>query len=190
MAGGNIEIEVKFPLLNAQEVLSWLGKNAKPKYESRQLDEYFNAPHRDFFAGDRVDDWLRLRREANGKCSINYKHWHQTETESFYCDEFESGVESPDNMRKILTALQFKPLVKVDKIRRAFELSDVEIAIDEVEGLGFFIEAEYYGSAADKAKIKGKLVAAIKNTGAKTGPEDARGYPYWLLEKIGFIKKH
>jgi adenylate cyclase class 2 len=188
MAHGGIEIEVKFPLLNPDEVLDWLSKNAEFKYESRQIDEYFNAPYRNFFAGERVDDWLRLRSEDSGKCSINYKHWYQTETESFYCDENESEVSSADDMRRILTSLQFAPVIKLDKLRRAFRLGDAEIAVDEVEGLGFFIEAEHYGPGTDKEKIKRDLIAAIKKTGAKTGPEDHRGYPYHLLKQTGFIK--
>jgi adenylate cyclase class 2 len=188
MAHDGIEIEVKFPLLNPKETLGWLGKNAEFKYERRQIDEYFNAPHRDFFAGERVDDWLRLRSEDGGKHSINYKHWHQSETESFYCDESESEISSADDMRRILASLQFAPVIKVDKLRRAFRLGNAEIAVDEVDGLGFFIEVEHYGDGADKEKIKRDLIASIKKMGAKTGPEDHRGYPYHLLKQKGFIK--
>jgi adenylate cyclase class 2 len=178
---------VKFPLLNPEEVLVWLGKNANFEYESRQLDEYFNAPHRDFFAGETVDDWLRLRNEANGKRSINYKHWYQTEISSFYCDEFESGVSSVESMRDILIALQFKPVIKVDKLRRAYKYGDIEFAVDDVKELGFFIEAEYCGDRDDKEKVRDDLIAAIEKAGAKVGPEDSRGYPYRLLERKGYI---
>lgn len=188
MASDNIEIEVKFPLINPNEVLEWLKKNAEKKYESRQVDEYFNAPHRNFFEKTKIDDWLRLRQEEGGKYSINYKHWHQTEEKSFYCDELESEVSSIENMRKILISLQFDPVIKVDKLRRAFKYGDIEIAVDEVDDLGFFIEAEYYGDENEKEKIKGDLIEAVKKTGANIGPADSRGYPYWLLKKKGYIK--
>ena len=187
MAKCNIEIEVKFPLLNPSVVLEWLSKNAEALYESRQVDEYFNAPHRNFLGGVTVDDWLRIREESNGKRSINYKHWYQSEVASHYCDEFETAIESPDSMRKILGALQFETMIKVDKLRRAFKYKDIEFAIDEVAELGSFIEAEYLGDKTDVTEVNAYLIAAISEVGAEVGPVDVRGYPYWLMERKGLI---
>ena len=191
MAKGNIEIEVKFPLNNPEDTLAVLARVAEYLYESRQVDEYFNAPHRDFFGRETVDDWLRIRTEANGKASFNYKHWYQTLESSSHCDEFETGVESADAVRKILGALQFEPVIKVDKLRRAFKYGDIEIAVDDVKDLGFYIEAEYCGDGdiSDKEKIKDELAAALHEIGADLGEVDTRGYPYYLLERSGFIKK-
>ncbi|MCL2439027.1 MAG: class IV adenylate cyclase [Alphaproteobacteria bacterium] len=189
MAHENIEIEVKFALTNPDTVIAWLEKNAKFEYESRQIDEYFNAPHRNFFGRPTVDDWLRIREESNGKKSVNYKHWHQTVGNSSWADEWETEIASPADMRNILLQLQFEPVIKVDKRRKTFKLGATEFSIDQVEGLGFFIEAEYCGPAADKDAIKVELIEKIKSIGAAIGEPDTRGYPYWLLERKGYIKQ-
>ena len=40
--------------------------------------------------------------------------------ESCYCDEYETGIESLDKVKKILTVLNFKSLVTVDKIKKTW----------------------------------------------------------------------
>jgi adenylate cyclase class 2 len=50
-----------------------------PLGEDRQIDTYFNAPHRDFLAGEIASEWLRLRTETSDhtaeRTSINFKRW-------------------------------------------------------------------------------------------------------------------
>ncbi|MCL2338566.1 MAG: hypothetical protein FWC51_01260 [Proteobacteria bacterium] len=57
MSKNNLEIEIRFPLKNIAETLNKLNRIAEFKYSNRQIDTYYNAPHRDFFANaPAVDD--------------------------------------------------------------------------------------------------------------------------------------
>ena len=73
--GKNIEVELKFKLLNRAPVEKFLASQADFKYESLQHDIYYNAPDRDFLANQgNISEWLRIRVEGD-KAQINYKDW-------------------------------------------------------------------------------------------------------------------
>lgn len=51
-------------------------------------------------------------------------------------------VEDGDELESIILHLGFEPYVKVRKTRRTAHFGDIELCIDEVDGLGTFVEAE------------------------------------------------
>lgn len=66
---------------------------AKPSPETRQIDAYYNAPHRDFLAAGAISEWLRVRTEERGS-SINFKRWHPVDVLiKTRADEYETKVE-------------------------------------------------------------------------------------------------
>ena len=76
----HIEVEVKYALPDPASLIERLAElDAVPLGEDRQVDTYFNAPHRDFLAGEIVSEWLRLRAETGDhsadRASINFKRW-------------------------------------------------------------------------------------------------------------------
>jgi adenylate cyclase class 2 len=72
MAHENIEIELKFPLKNPEEVAKFLNEKAELKSRDvTQKDTYFTAPHRDFLAVKYPFEWLRLRESEKG-ASMDY----------------------------------------------------------------------------------------------------------------------
>ena len=133
----DVEIELQMSVEFVKPLLNFLEKNGSFQYETHQIDEYFSPPHRDFLAVRPVKEWLRLRN-ADGKHSVNYKNWHYEAdgTTSYYCDEYETKVENLDKIKKIFEALNFKPLVVVNKIRKIWMYKDFEISLDAVRGLG------------------------------------------------------
>jgi predicted adenylyl cyclase CyaB len=143
----DIEIELKLPLLNGEEVESFLHKSATFKYESFQ---------------------------------------HDTKLKT-HCIEYETNVDSYDQLRKILEALNFAKLVDVKKTRKAWDYMDTEVSVDSVEGLGSYIEVEYKGRLTEVKKAREHLFDVLKTIGAKTGKLDLRGYPYLVLEKQGLL---
>ncbi|MCL1892451.1 MAG: class IV adenylate cyclase [Alphaproteobacteria bacterium] len=190
MSKNNIEIELRFPLKNADAVIARLNRDAIKKYENRQIDTYYNAPHRDFFArAPSVDDWLRLQN-SDGKYSINLKSFFpKGALKSTHCDEYESGIENMEALEKIFAALDFKPVIRVDKKRIAFAFKNTEIAIDEVAELGTFIEVEY--DCDDDCTIESAreyLYGIVKEIGADVGEEYDFGYAFDLMERQGLVK--
>lgn len=179
----NTEIEIKVRVENTALLVEYLDERAKFKGQQQQVDEYFTPAHRDFTSARPTIEWLRLR-DADGKASINYKHWHVGDDGRMnHCDEYETGVENVGLVRKIFEALNFRSLIVVDKVRRSWQYRDYGISIDLVKGLGEFIEVEYKGElqGADPKKITDAMVAWLK--GFKCGKihRNWQGYPFLLL---------
>ncbi len=56
--------------------------------------------------------------------------------------EHEVTVDDPIKMMDILTSIGFRPEVNVKKTRQKAYFNEYEICLDQVEGLGSFIELE------------------------------------------------
>jgi adenylate cyclase class 2 len=192
MANKDVEIEIKLPLKNPEEVTAFLNAHAKVlAVNVSQKDSYFVPTHRTFLHCRYPFEWLRLRQSPKG-ASINYKHFHpENSREHDYCDEFETAVDNPAAMVKILKSLDFQEAVVVEKVRTTWLMNDVEVAIDEVRDLGTFIELEANGHFTNPREAKTHLFYVLKELKAKVGEEDLRGYPFRILEKQGheFEKK-
>jgi adenylate cyclase, class 2 len=178
----NVEVEFKHTLTDPEKLAARLAElGADSLGRARQTDTYFNAPHKDFLAHDVVSEWLRLRVEPSG-ASVNFKRWLPVGVvESTHCDEFESLIDDADAVRKILESLDFTEMVVVDKTRTQWRLEDVVVALDEVDGLGSFVEFEYSGDAEIVEVATEHLHAVIAKIGVELGERDRRGYPYLLL---------
>ena len=58
-------------------------------------------------------------------------------------DEYEFAVDDGNMARQMLTALGWQEVVTVDKVRLESKTEDYTICVDEVAGLGLFIELEF-----------------------------------------------
>lgn len=174
------EVEKKYRIPDPDVLKAILAKRGGSKKKAtRQVDEYFNAPHKDFLAPEKITEWVRVRT-GDTQSSVNYKCWHLG-TEADHADEFETPIEDPVAMRKILEALGFTSMITVDKTREAWRLPDVEIAFDTVVGVGDFAEFEFKGAAEDPADALSQLDALITSLEVTMGDQINKGYPHMLL---------
>lgn len=187
MANKDIEIEVKFPLKNSEDVRSFLDKHGQKISEHiRQKDVYYTPIHRHFLKYQYPFEWLRLRTTSKGSF-ITYKHFHPENSHiTNYCDEFETKIESIETMEKIFAAIDIKEVATIDKSRSTWVFENVEIVIDEVKELGVFMELEAKGHFDDAKVGKAHLYAVLEMLSADVGEEDLRGYPFKLLENKGY----
>ncbi|MER7043877.1 class IV adenylate cyclase [Streptomyces jumonjinensis] len=179
------EVEQKYRLTGpAQPVKSTLTRlEAKPGTPSRQIDTYYNAPHRDFLATEIISEWLRVRVE-DATASLNFKRWHPLEAAmKTHCDEYESTVSDPEAITRLLAALDYKKIAVVDKVREEWTTSDGQIAVafDEVADLGTFIEFEFKGEADSVEAATACLDEFIADLGAALGERVHAGYPHLVL---------
>lgn len=138
----NTEIEKKFIVPNKQKIIRMFEQKGTRVYKRRQIDEYYIPQHRDFLKEKHPFEWLRLRIEKNA-CTLTYKYWHAEGSDlPTYCDEFETSIGNRESFEQILKALDFKKVVVVDKVRIAYEIDNFEIAVDDIKGLGTFVEVE------------------------------------------------
>ncbi|MDD5182340.1 MAG: class IV adenylate cyclase [Candidatus Nanoarchaeia archaeon] len=182
------EVELKFPLLNPNELVDRLNSIAKSdKQGNFQKDTYYNPAHRNFLSVRPVFEWLRLRESKKG-FSLNYKKWHNGGGANVVsCDEFETKVDDIEALKKLFENLNFKELVTVEKNRNMWDYKDTEIAIDDVKGLGNFIELEAKGNFTSIEDAKKHLYSILREIGAKVGEQDFEGYPFLLLKKKGLL---
>ncbi len=179
----NIEIEIQVNIENSKPLLDFLEKNARFVSEKCQIDEYFVPAHRNFIDIRPVKEWLRLRNNDD-KYSINYKNWHfNTDGKSEFCDEYESVIESLDQVKNILRILDFKPLVQVEKLRKIWKYKNYEIAVDTVKNLGDFVEIEYIGDKenVDPVAITETMISFLKKQDCGIIKRNYVGYPFQLL---------
>jgi adenylate cyclase class 2 len=154
-----IEVEVKARALpGMQERIESLG--ARLVGRETHLDIYFSAPRRDFGISDEA---LRIRIKEKG-ASLTYKGPKLDETTKSR-RELTVKIDSPETMEKILISLGFFRAGVVRKSRTKYRLGEATIAMDEVEGLGSFIEVELSGKEMWDAERE-KALAILKDLGA------------------------
>lgn len=182
-----VEVELKFPLENAEELIEKLGKISLPSV-SWQRDTYFIPPHRNFLEQNPISEWFRIREiRGKGKVVLNYKNWHNKEGRAVSCDEAETEIEDINALRKILQSLDFKEIAVVEKERKNWKHNNTVISIDNVTGLGKFIEIEADGYFTSVENAKDHLYKVLEELEARTGEQEFKGYPHLILEKEGYF---
>lgn len=176
------EVERKYALPDPDLLIGRLTDlGGTPAQAVHQIDSYFNTPHRDFLGPEVISEWLRLREEP-GKNSINYKRWlPEGATVKTHCDEYESAVADIEALRRMFAALDFTPLVVVDKVRQEWRLNDVLVAVDQVADLGSYVEFEFGGDAQTVEDALDRLGKFVATVGIELGEPLNHGYPHLLL---------
>jgi adenylate cyclase class 2 len=88
-----------------------------------------------------IDAVLDGEHRADGESRVTYKG-PLLEAESKSREEFETGVESGDEMRAILRRLGFEPAATVRKLRETHCADGFEVLLDAVEDVGEYVEVE------------------------------------------------
>lgn len=167
-----IEIERKFKVTDFHAPLEEL-KELGANFESSKVTEdvYFKISQR-----VKNDRYLRIRRNGNDKNgSLAY---HEVPDDNI-TEEWETEVSEFEITKKLIQKLGFSIDVTVIKKRDKYKLDGEQILLDEVKGLGLFIEIEATSMENLKGLIK-KLNLKEKNiiSGA--------GYPDLLKDAIKF----
>jgi adenylate cyclase class 2 len=180
---GNKEVEIQVQIENSKNLKSFLKKKAKFIGEERQIDKYFSPKHRDFLKVRPVVEWLRLR-DSSGKHSINYKNWHaDKDGRTHFCDEYETPIESIEQMENIFAPLGIKQIAVVDKTRKIYMYKNFEVSIDAIKGLGDFVEIEYKGKLGKKnpKNITNEMIKFLKDLRCEKISRNYVGYPFQLM---------
>ncbi len=182
----NVEVEVKIKIDNFEEIKEKVAGMGKLIKSIRQVDDYFVPSHRDFFS-QKPDptEWLRIRTNPDKTIfeydlSINKK----ADGDQECAEEYETEISSPEDFRKILNFLDFKKVVTVDKQREYWMCGDIEVALDIIEGLGSFIEAEAKGDFKSLVEAKKACYDFLRNLGIEDveNRHIKKGYPVLILE--------
>ncbi|MET1123652.1 MAG: class IV adenylate cyclase [Archaeoglobaceae archaeon] len=141
-----MEVEAKFPYREGVE--EKVREIAELVVEKLEEDVYFSHPCRDFAASDEA---LRLRRDVEG-VKLTYKG-PKVDVETKSREEVNVGVEDFERAKLLLLKLGFREFARVRKLRKIYRLGDAIVCIDDVEGLGRFVEVEVEGGIEKKEKV-------------------------------------
>jgi adenylate cyclase class 2 len=183
----NVEVEIKVKITEPDVLRKKLLACGKLKKSIRQIDEYYVPQHRNFFnQKPHPIEWLRIRTNPDKVFfeydkSINKK----ADGEQECAEEYETEISDPQEFRSILRFLDFKKIVTVDKNREYWDCGSFEVALDEVKGLGFFVEVEAKGDFKDNMEAKEECIGFLKRLGMENVESNhiKKGYPVLLLEK-------
>ncbi len=175
-----IEVEVKVRINDIVGMEQRLkGEGAEYKGMIKQADEYF-----DFTDMRIINSGGAFRvRAADGKYRVTYKGVKK-DKETTSREEIEIGIESAAKMIEILEHMGFIRLCEIKKKRKSYLLAGLKISLDEVEGLGSFMEIEGMANtdAEYKAK-KGEIFMLIDKLGVTSEDISQKSYMELALNR-------
>jgi len=173
-----LEVELKFPLTESQSVVAALNRLGAVWRETiTQTDGYFAHPSRDFVA---TDEALRLRAvgERNFITYKGPKLDSTTKTRREIEIEYATGGTAHQRFSSLLEAVGFHLAGEVRKQRQCGHIQwqgrEIELALDEVAGLGSFLELELLVPAAELEEAKSTLQSLAAEL--QLGASERRGY--------------
>lgn len=180
------EVEVKARLRDREAVARKLAElGCAPGASASQDDTVYvkNSDSMDAFLAN--DFFLRIR-ETNGAVIFTLKY-HPDRTldvrDASMPEEHELAVSSRSELEAMLALLGFHPALRIYKERQTARLGNREVCLDEVEGLGSFIEIEEFADADDVAAVSASLRQLLAELGVPDEDIGVRRYDVQLLEK-------
>jgi adenylate cyclase class 2 len=184
----SFEVEVKFRTDRHDDLARRLGAlGGEPAPRVAQEDAYLSHPARDFA---RTNEALRLRRVGQDN-RITYKGPRlvgPTKTREEIELRFAAGADAFDELLRLFTNLGFRPVAVIRKMRQSYHLTyqgrEMEVALDEAEGLGTFAEVEAFAATEDDLPEAQAAVLELARELGLTAVEP-RSYLSMALERSG-----
>lgn len=165
-------MEVKFRYKDGiEKKLEGVAELVVEKFEH---DLYFNHPCRDF---GETDEALRIRKDLEG-VSLTYKG-PKVDFETKSREEIKIKVNNFEEAVKLLEKLGFIPVREVKKLRKIYRLGDAIVCVDDVEGVGKFVEIEV---ESDNIEKKEKLFEIAKFLGYSRSESITESYLEMVLK--------
>jgi adenylate cyclase class 2 len=177
------EIEVKAKVQNERELLSKLHEIGCKLSDPIEQDDTIYMPIEitDPMKGYSGLNVLRIRIQGD-RTIFTLK---QNRSNELDCLERETDVSDATAMTDIIDLLGFKKFTHVQKKRRKAKYKEYEICVDEVAGLGMYIEVEKMYEDADGEKTQNELFDFLLILGINKEDRVMHGY-----DTLIWIKEH
>jgi len=165
------ETEVKVPadLARARRRLESLDTECRGSTD--QADTYFDHPNRSFAE---TDEALRIRRTETSAV-LTYKGPKVDDT-SKTRREVQTSVGDPEVTQSLLVALDFEPVAEVSKRRTSYEVDGYEVTLDEIDGVGEFVEVEATSERADIDDLRAGAEDVLEQLGLEPADQVRTSY--------------
>ena len=148
----SIEVEIKLKIRNKTQVMDSLKTIGflKDRYVVEK-DIYYTSEHHDFAA---LGEALRIRKvkdlESQRETSVITYKGAKLDQVSMTRQELETEVGDGETVRKILEQIGFRPVSPVEKQRQYLQKDNMTACLDEVKGLGNYLELEILTDTEEK----------------------------------------
>ncbi len=173
------EIEIKLRVENTEGIIKQLeAKGCVFDFPVKQEDNIFipsSEPTVPVTLGTNV---LRIRRQG-GKNLFTLKQGQELAK-----IERELEIFDPKALEEIILMLGFKKIAQINKTRRKCKMDGLEICVDEVDGLGSFVEVEKI-TAEDPGEVQEQLLDFVAKLGVDVSCRETVGYDILFVQKYG-----
>lgn len=175
------EIEVKARIRNADQILEKLTALGCVLSEPiRQIDTVYAKVVGTFDEYMKNDHFIRIREKSDGKFIFTVKK--PLSKEVLTKAEHETEVKDAQELEQAIFLMGYQTANRVIKTRRTTHCGELEICIDDVEGLGAFIEVEKM-SDADMGIVRKELNVFLASLGISAEDQVHKGYDILMIEK-------
>lgn len=173
------EIEIKARVTDKETLLAAIAQQrVQLGAPLKQHDIVFGPPG--FAPGS---NWLRIRIENDETVYCTLKKSVNGSLDNL---ELEVTVSDAAEMERIIRQLGYELFSDITKIRQKTKVGDIEVCVDEVEGLGAFIEAELLmPDDANHDAAVGRLWQLLTSFGITPDSEVHEGYDVLVLRAKG-----
>jgi adenylate cyclase class 2 len=133
------EIEVKYRVKDAEGLLAALRARGIELSAPVRHDDQAYAPEGWSYGDGRLGVSFARLRTVDGAHIFTIKRPAEN---ALSCDEHETAIADREQMHCAILAMGFYPTVRIIKTRRTAVLGDLSLCVDEVEGVGMFVEVE------------------------------------------------
>lgn len=180
----NVEVEIQARIKNPKEVEKKLKRVGKFVKARKQVDKYFVMPQRNFFAKEPPIEYLRIRHEKD-KNHLNYSFLHFGKNGWLRAtDEYETLVDKPEVVEEIFNKIGLIPKITVIKTRKYFNCGNFEVTLDQIKGLGDFMEVEAKKDLGGVDKTRKGCSDFLNSLNIKYEVKKDMGYPRMLYQKL------
>lgn len=173
------EIEVKAKIPNFTDIQSKLNNLGCTFSKTLIQKDRIYLPNGIEFP-DKTKGTLFLRiRDSNGKYVLTLKKQLDTEFENI---EHELIIDNPNQANDMAILLGFHEVLYVSKKRIKCKYNDLNICLDEIDGLGSFVEVEKLTDENDTQRVKRELFEFLETLGVKTEDQVFKGYATLIYE--------
>lgn len=175
------EIEIKATVAHKQSLIDSIARAGIQLSPSiKQHDVVYGQAGVDDNAPGSI--WLRIRTENDSKVIFTFKQQYQGGLDSI---EHETEVSDAEEMASIIAKLGFTLYSDLTKTRQKAQYNGIEICVDDVEGLGVFIEAErLVEESTDGTQVVEDLWVELEKLGVQRSDEVFDGYDVLMNRKI------
>ena len=183
------EVEIFVKVLDDKEKAMTILEKFKFIGSKKIFDTYYYDPSRDNLQVKNScypREWFRLRKRDD-KCFMTYKKDIFDNDLWIYSEEDEIEVSNFEVSKNIIKNLGFEELITINNLRHIYETELYEISLEEVEGLGLYMEVERLkvDDNEDIFEVKKEIQDFLDDLKINLSEEMTEGKPEMTLKKMG-----